>query len=102
MSLELIKINFQTAQAQAQKLESIADSIKGLSSRQMASTIQEMSACWKGESAAAYLSKAEQVQQNISKTSEELYKAAAAIREQAKRIYDAEMQSITLAQTQST
>ncbi len=101
MSLELIKINFQTAQAQAQKLEDIADNMRNLANQQMLNTIQEMSACWKGETAAIYFRKAEQVRQDVSKTAEKLYETASSIREQAKRVYDAEMQAITLAQTKS-
>lgn len=99
MSFASIEINFQQAQAQAKKLEDMADSMKHLANQQMADTIQGISYCWKGETAAAYLVKAERVRQDIANTAEALYAAANSIKTQAKRIYDAEMQAISLTQT---
>lgn len=101
MSFANIEINFQQAQAQAQKLEDVADSMKRLADQQMTGTIQEMSACWKGETAAAYFGKMEKVKQEVEATAETLYAAANSIRTQAKRIYDAEMQAIALAQSEA-
>lgn len=101
MSVANIEINFQQAQAQAKKLEDMADSMKRLANQQMADTIQEMSSCWKGETATAYFGKAERVKQDIASTAETLYAVASSIRTQAKRIYDAEMQAIALAQSKN-
>lgn len=99
MSLANIEINFQNAQAQAKKLEDIADNMKHLADQQMADTIREMSSCWRGEAAAAYFGKAEKVKQDIMDTAKALYAVANSIRAQAKRIYDAEMQAIALTQS---
>lgn len=99
MSLSTIEINFQAAQMQAKKLEDIADDMKRLANQQLANTIQEMSTCWKGEAAASYFSKADKVKQDIAATAKKLYIIADSIREEAKRIYDAEMKAVALAQS---
>ena len=99
MSSSQININFQAAQMQAKKLEDIADNKKRLADQQLANTVQEMSACWKGEAATAYFSKVGKVKQDIAATAKTLYAIAASIREEAKRIYDAEMKAVTLAQS---
>lgn len=99
MSLSTIEINFQAAQMQAKKLEDIADDMKRLANQQLANTIQEMSTCWKGEAAASYFSKADKVKQDIAATAKKLYTIADSIREEAKRIYDAEMKAVALAQS---
>lgn len=99
MSFSKIEINFQAAQAQAKKLEDIADDMKRLANQQLANTIQEMSACWKGEAATSYFSKADKVKQDIAATAKTLYAIAESIREESKRIYDAEMRAVTLAQS---
>lgn len=99
MSLTNIEIDFQNAQAQAKRLEDVADNMKHLADQQIADTIREMSSCWKGETAAAYFGKAEKVKQDIADTAKALYAVASSIREQAKRIYDAEMRAISLAQS---
>ena len=101
MSSSQIEINFQAAQMQAKKLEDIADDMKRLADQQLANTIQEMSACWKGEAATAYFGKADKVKQDIAATAKTLHTIAASIREEAKRIYDAEMKAVALAQSNS-
>lgn len=98
MSLTKIEIDFQNAQAQAKRLEDVADNMKRLADQQIADTIREMSSCWKGETAAAYFGKAEKVKQDIADTAKALYAVASNIRAQARRIYDAEMQAISLTQ----
>lgn len=100
MSFANIEIDFQQAQAQAKKLEDMADSMKRLANQQMADTIQEISYCWKGETATAYLGKAERVKQDIASTADTLYAVASRIKAQAKRIYDAEMQAISYTQSE--
>ena len=99
MSISKIEINFQAAQMQAKKLEDIADNMKHLANQQLANTIQEMSACWKGEAATSYFSKADKVKQDIVATAQTLYAIAASIREEARRIYEAEMKAVALAQS---
>lgn len=99
MSIANIEMDFQNAQAQAKKLESAADNMKRLANQQMADTIREMASCWKGETATAYFQKAEKVRQDIADSAKALYAAANSIRTQARRIYDAEMQAIALAQS---
>lgn len=99
MSLTTIEINFQSAQEQANRIEEAANSMKQLANQQMTETFQRISACWKGEAASAYLSKAEKVKQEVTSTADALYTIAKKIREQARRIYEAEKQAIAIAQS---
>lgn len=102
MELREINVNFEQLQEQARRLEEIAAEIKRLADQQMAQTLQEMAVCWKGETASAYFNKADRVKQDIIDTAKLLNEAADGIRAQAKRIYDAEMQAVTLTQTDLT
>lgn len=102
MELREINANFEQLRQQAQRLEEIAADIKRLTDRQLEPTIQEMAACWSGETASVYFRKADLVKQDIVKTARFLNEAAESVRVQAKRIYDAETQAVTLTQTNST
>ena len=101
MSYTTIQINFDEACAQAQKLEDCAEEMKRLANQKLTSTLQEMAANWKGESADAYFAKAETVRSSIASTSEKLRSIAASIRTQAQRTYDAEMAALRLAEQRS-
>ena len=101
MSHMSIQIDFDEACAQAKELEDCAEEMKRLANQQLANTLREMAASWKGESATAYFAKADIVKKNIAATSETLYSIASNIRTQAKRTYDAEMAALRLAEQRS-
>jgi len=99
MDVSRIEINFRNAYAQANKLEQIAENMRRIAKRQIANTIQEMSSAWKGESAAAYFTKAEVVKENIVRTADALQSVAERIRREAKRLYEADRAAAELVNT---
>lgn len=101
MTRSNIEMNFASACSQAKRIEEIADEMNALASQNLVVTMQEISACWKGESAAAYLSKVESVKDDILSTKSLLKTIAQMIRTEAKRVYDAEMAALRIAETRT-
>lgn len=101
MSYASIKIDFAAANAQAQRLEEVAEEIRRMANDRMKNTMAQMSANWKGDSAAAYFAKAEKLQSDILKTAGNLESIARSIRSTARRIYDAEREALRLAEQRS-
>jgi uncharacterized protein YukE len=60
-----------------------------------------LSASWKGDNAKAYIGKGSRLQENIRGTAGELRSIAAEIRTIAKRIYDAEMAALAIAENRT-
>lgn len=102
MSYASIKIDFAAANAQAQRLEDIADEIRRMTNVRMKNTMDQMSANWKGGSASAYFAKAETLQSDILKTAVQLESVAKSIRSTARRIYEAEQTALRLAEQRSS
>ena len=98
MSSDSIRINFSQAKAQADNISELADNMRTLAEREFNDTIQQIASAWQGESAWAYLAKAEQVRSSILSTAKALADVANEIRVEAKRIYDAEMRALEIAQ----
>lgn len=101
MSYASIQIDFDAACAQAARLEGIAEQIRTLANVRMKDTAAQMSASWKGDSAAAYFAKAEKLQGDIAKTANKLDQIAGTIRATARRIYEAEQAALRLAEQRS-
>jgi uncharacterized protein YukE len=97
-----IEFNFAEAKVLAEALEKIAEDMKNLSSNKMAEIMSLMSSSWKGESASAYFTKVEALRSNIHANARRLENIAAGIRSAAKRIYDAEMAALQLAENRSS
>lgn len=88
-----IEMDFEEAKAQAQKLDDAADSLSQISSVKFETTLENIAASWRGESANLYLQKGEMLQGQMNGTASELRSIAAEIRRIAKKIYDAEMEN---------
>lgn len=101
MTEATIFLNFQKAKQQADELEQIAGDLSKLSSKSLNDVLQNVSANWKGESASQYLSKGSILQEDLTETAKSLLDIASEIRTIAKRIYDAEMEALRIAQTRS-
>lgn len=93
-----IVFDFNNAQSQARRLDDLASELERRVVHGLADSVQELSSAWKGSSASAYLQKEERLQNNISKTASNLRDIASEIRIVAKRVYDAEMYAIYIAQ----
>ena len=94
-----IEFDFRKANDQAKKLDDIADRLKKLSATDFENTLQTLSANWKGANASTYLAKGSRLQDEMNATVRELGQVAADIRTIAKRIYDAEMEAIRIAES---
>lgn len=94
-----IEMDFNMARRQADRLEELADKLRGLSENRFGGTLNNISGNWKGENATAYLSKGSKLQGKMNRSSSELYQIASDIRLIAKRIYDAEMANLLIAET---
>lgn len=94
----VIKINFQRAMQQAAELDDIADDLSRMSKSDFENTMQNVSANWKGENARKYLAKGDRLQGNMNSTVNSLHNIASEIRRVAKRIHDAEMSALEIAQ----
>lgn len=96
-----IQMNFEAAIHQAESLEQVASRMKRVARQEMGGTLQELSYIWKGDNANAYRYKGERVQTQIQNTAEELEMIAGDIRRIAKRIYNAEMQALLIAESRN-
>lgn len=93
-----IEFDFHKAQAQADKLDTVADQLARLSDHKFGSTMQHLSSNWKGENASLYLAKGRRLQEQMDGTARELHSIASEIRAVARRIYNAEMRALRIAQ----
>lgn len=96
-----IEMDFNLARKQADHLEELADRLRGLSDNKFGGTLNNISGNWKGENASLYLTKGQKLQTKMNKSSAELYQIASDIRLIAKRIYDAEMANLLIAETRA-
>lgn len=90
MAAGQVENNFQSAMAQAAKIDEITERLSVISDKKIGNTLQELSVGWKGENASAYLKKGAKLQERISNSSMELRGIAEDIRSRAKRIYESE------------
>ena len=97
-----IRFDFQNALEQAKKLETLADSIDRRVVDKMTETTQSIHAAWKGNSATRYINKAQDLRQQIEQTANILRSTAEDIRRIARRVYEAEMQALEIAQSRKT
>lgn len=93
-----IEFDFHRAEAQADKLETVADNLSRLSRSKFENTMQNLASNWKGENASLYLKKGGRLQEQMDGTARELYSIASDIRTIARRIYEAEMKALRLAE----
>lgn len=85
-----IQLNYEQAIAQARKLEALAEELRTIANTNLNNTISDLSANWNGESASAFIAKAEKTKEDILANVRELNKTASVIRESAENIRKAE------------
>ena len=96
-SENLIKMNFNAAKADAQKLEDIARMLDSTVDKDLEDSMTELSRAWSGTNASMFLGKEDKIGADIKQTAADLKNVAADIRSTAKRIYDAEMNALRIA-----
>lgn len=89
-----IRMDFQNAKAQAQRLENIADNIVYNVVRRLEQAEAQIQANWKGDNAQRYLNRQRQLMEKTYQTVTELRYVAAEIRSIAQSIYETEMAAL--------
>jgi len=97
-SRKTIEFDFRLVKQKANELDEIAENLQNLSNNKFNNTMQNLSASWKGESASLYLNKGQTLQKDMIKTSKNLRQVASTIRAVARRIYEAEMEALRIAE----
>lgn len=97
-SRESIEFDFKKAKEQAKKLDEVAERLNRLSNQKFSGTMQQLSSVWKGENATLYLNKGDRLQEKMNATVRELQNIASDIRVVARRMYEAEMNALRIAQ----
>lgn len=93
-----IEFDFRKAMGEADEIDNIANRLSNLSQSKFGGTLQNIAANWKGENADIYLNKGSRLQENMGGTVSELHNIASDIRTIARRIYQAEMAALAIAQ----
>lgn len=91
LSKQMIALNYQRANAQAEKLEELAARLGKAGKNDLANARAEQAAGWKGENQDALNRKVVQLETKIEKTAKSLQKVAETIRKIAQNTYNAEM-----------
>ena len=91
-----INMDFQKSKIQAAKLEDAASSIRRESGR-FTNCRNDVAAAWTGDNASRFTNKMGMVSEDLEAIARNLEKTAAAIRKNAKTIYDAEMEAKRIA-----
>ena len=94
----IIQFNYTRAINQARKLEQLADELKSLANSNLESTLSNLSSNWKGESAEAFIAKAQKAKDDMLKNANQLYNTASVVRNSAKNIRDAELHALSIAE----
>lgn len=101
LSRTAIIFNFRKAIQQADELDDIARQLSRMASSDFSATMQKVSANWKGANASAYLVKGNRLQGDMVSTAAALRGIATEIRNVARRIYNAEMRALAIAEDRS-
>ena len=99
--MDYIEMNFRQAKQQADQLENLAVRLERLAKNDFRGTLQNLSSCWKGESADAYMRKGERLEDHMARTASNLKKTARTIRSVAQRTYEAEMRAREIARNRT-
>ncbi|MDO4543775.1 MAG: WXG100 family type VII secretion target [Clostridia bacterium] len=87
----LLLLDYRRAREKASRLEEIAGEIENEARNRLGSSIEELGSNWKGDNAAAFLYKAEVMQEDLLEQATKLRRIASTIRSAAKKVYDAEI-----------
>lgn len=97
-----IRVDFQNAMNQARRLDSLADDIDQRVSSKLEDTAQSVHSAWRGDSANRYISKTQELRQQVRQTARSLRDIANDIRKIARRVYEAEMRALEIARRRNS
>lgn len=92
-----IRANYNSANATADELESIASSLSRLANSDMEEAMSALGAAWQGENAERFLQKGDTVKEQILGTAKKIRTAASELRSDAKTTYNTEMKNLQIA-----
>lgn len=92
-----IRFNFKQALSQADKLDSVAERLERVSAKSIENSMQVLTSAWKGNNASAFLKKETVLKGDIKATAANIHGIADDIRRIARRLYDAEMEALRIA-----
>lgn len=98
MTRHQIEMDFRLASRQAERLEDTAAELLRMAQNQLPDTMRDLQANWTGDASAQYLEKCEALRRKLLCDARQMEDTAAAIRRAARRLYNAEMESLRLAQ----
>ena len=96
-----IMFNFRKALQQADELDDIANSLSRMAKSEFEGTMQNISINWKGENARKYLAKGDRLQGDMYSTANSLHSIASDIRKVARKIYNAEIKALAIAEARN-
>lgn len=97
-SVTVIRMEFNKANQQADKLDRLAGELRQIANDRFAGCLSEINNAWKSDSSTKYIKKGRQLQEEIRQRAKELENTARAIRTIAKNTYNAEMRARQIAQ----
>lgn len=92
-----IKMDYNNAIKQAEKLEKLARDLKQIAQTQLQECLSNVDRSWKSTSSVKYINKGKKLREEILSRAKNLEKTAETIRTIAKNVYDAEMRSLEIA-----
>jgi len=92
-----IYMDFKRAKQAADQLDAIAADLAGTSKQKLSSTMGNLNVTWKDAAAADFNKKSEVLQSNISQAISAIKSIAESIRNDARRMYEAEMRAYEIA-----
>ena len=101
-SEDTIQFNYEKAIRQANDLQDISKEIKKLAENKLTDSLQTIDKNWDGDNSKKFIKKGNTLKGKIEDSAEDLQKVSTSIRQMAKKIYDAEMESIRIAQERSS
>ena len=92
-----IKMDYNRAIQQANKLEKIGGEVERLAHKSMEDCLRKIASDWKGDASNQYNQKGHRVTNDLTKLGKELKKTAETVRKIAKKTYETEKHAIEIA-----
>ena len=98
MSEASIKMDFKLACKQSEEIHDIADQLSTLSTKKFDGMMRMLSSNWEGDSSKQYLNKCINLQDFMNTSAVNIHNVATTIYDIAKKIYEAELRNLEIAQ----
>ncbi|MFT3952523.1 MAG: WXG100 family type VII secretion target [Oscillospiraceae bacterium] len=99
MTAKTLLMNYQKAAQQSARIEQLAEELRTIRNNRVSAEMNTVAGAWSGDGANAYFAKVNAWYAETEQAVEEMVSVAAALRKNAKTIYNAEMRALELART---